>query len=48
MLSVTRRRRPCVCVRLVGAVKYLAWANLILNFVNIFPTLVVSILLNVT
>lgn len=31
--------------RLVGSVKYLLWANLILNVVNILPTLVISIVL---
>lgn len=31
--------------RVVGAVKYLLWANLILNVVNIAPTLVISIVL---
>jgi hypothetical protein len=50
LLSATRRRRACVraCVRMVGAVKYLLWANLILNLVNILPTLIISILLNMT
>ena len=38
----------CACVRMVGAVKYLLWANLILNLVNILPTLIISIVLNVT
>ena len=32
-------------VRVVGAIKYLLWANLILNVVNMLPTLIVSIIL---